>query len=94
MEGENKIKFFLFFLIFKYQFYFRFTLNNIDLNRNFPDYLGGKNPLPIRALETTAIMSWLQNIPFVLSANYHGGAFIINIPYDRYCKNKIFFFKF
>jgi hypothetical protein len=48
----------------------------------------------IRALETTAIMSWLQNIPFVLSANYHGGAFIINIPYDRYCKNKFLFFKF
>lgn len=61
-------------------------MNNIDLNRNFPDYLGARLPSSIRAVETRAIMSWLQSTPFVLSASYHGGAFIINIPYDRYCK--------
>jgi hypothetical protein len=82
MEGKHKK-----FDIFKHKFYFRYTLNNIDLNRNFPDYLGAKLPSSIRALETSAIMSWIHNIPFVLSANYHGGAFIISIPYDRYCKN-------
>jgi hypothetical protein len=65
---------------------FRFTLNNIDLNRNFPDYLGARVASSVRALETNAVMSWLRTIPFVLSANFHGGAFVINIPYDRYCK--------
>ncbi len=69
-------------------------MNNVDLNRNFPDYLGAEPLSPILALETRAIMSWLHSIPFVLSANYHGGAFIINIPYDRYCTKTKFFFKF
>jgi hypothetical protein len=80
MEGKNKF-------FFSYNlFYFRYTLNNIDLNRNFPDYFGAKLPSSTRALETSAVMSWLRSIPFILSANYHGGAFVINIPYDRYCK--------
>jgi hypothetical protein len=74
-------------------FLFRYTLSNIDLNRNFPDYLGAQLPSSTRAVETTAIMSWLHEIPFVLSANYHSGAFIVNIPYDRYCKIKKFYFK-
>src|SRR5437764_1671 len=84
MEGKNEN-----FNIFKYRFNLRYTLNNIDLNRNFPDYLDAKLPSSIRALETNAIISWIHHIPFVLSANYHSGAFIINIPYDRYCKKKI-----
>jgi len=62
----------------------RFTLNDIDLNRNFPDYLGASLPSQTRALETNAVISWIHSVPFVLSANYHSGAFIINIPYDRY----------
>jgi len=65
-------------------------LNNIDLNRNFPDYYGATLDSTIRATETSAVMSWLANVSFVLSANYHGGAFVVNTPFDRYCKNKIF----
>ena len=63
----------------------RLASNGIDLNRNFPDYLGAALPSSVRAPETSAIMTWIHTVPFVLSANYHGGAFIINVPFDRYC---------
>lgn len=63
----------------------RYTLNNIDLNRNFPDYLGTSLPTLNVAPETSAIISWIHTVPFVLSANYHSGAVVINVPYDRYC---------
>jgi carboxypeptidase D len=79
MEGKaNSLEIFL-------RNLFRFTLNNIDLNRNFPDYLGARLSSTVRASETNAIISWLRTVPFILSANFHGGAFVINIPYDRYC---------
>lgn len=78
----NKISKFLCVVIL---FYFRYTLNNIDLNRNFPDYYDASLASSTRAQETSAIMSWLTQVPFVLSANYHGGSFVINTPLDRYC---------
>lgn len=70
--------------------YFRYTADNIDLNRNFPDYYGAALDYRTRAQETSVVMSWIANTPFVLSANYHGGAFVINTPLDRYCKRKSF----
>ncbi|KAG5443032.1 Carboxypeptidase E [Clonorchis sinensis] len=32
--------------------------------------------------ETSMIMTWLSHINFVLSANLHGGALVVNFPYD------------
>ena len=58
----------------------RYNSNGVDLNRNFPDRFG-LNPVK-RAPETLAIMQWLEEYPFVLSANLHNGALVANYPYD------------
>ncbi|XP_050440945.1 carboxypeptidase D isoform X3 [Adelges cooleyi] len=59
----------------------RSNANGVDLNRNFPDvrhpeYIVAQEP------ETIAVINWLQTVPFVLSANLHGGALVANYPYD------------
>ncbi len=58
----------------------RYNGNGLDLNRNFPDpfYARTKALQP----ETKAIMDWMDRIPFLLSANLHGGALVANYPYD------------
>lgn len=59
----------------------RTNKKDVDLNRNFPDAFR-KNTHP-RQPETTAIINWLQRIPFVLSASLHAGALVANYPYDN-----------
>ena len=48
----------------------RYNANNYDLNRNFPDLF---QCMPDQFQpETLAVMRWLENNTFVLSANFHG----------------------
>jgi len=60
--------------------------SNVDLNRNFPDRFrrstGNIQP------ETQAIMDWLEQYPFVLSANLHNGALVANYPFDNSISGK------
>ncbi|VVC30035.1 Peptidase M14, carboxypeptidase A,Carboxypeptidase-like, regulatory domain [Cinara cedri] len=59
----------------------RGNANGVDLNRNFPD---NRHPLhlPKPEPETKAIIEWIKSLPFVLSANLHGGALVANYPFD------------
>ncbi|KAL9698071.1 hypothetical protein quinque_001512 [Culex quinquefasciatus] len=60
----------------------RANANNVDLNRNFPDQFGRNRYNKKQEPETLAVMNWSLSIPFVLSANLHGGALVANYPFD------------
>lgn len=56
----------------------------VDLNRDFPDFSTSDNvdTTSGRQLETQAVMNWQKTRKFVLSANFHGGAEVVNYPWD------------
>ncbi|XP_067866654.1 carboxypeptidase D-like [Heterodontus francisci] len=60
----------------------RYNANGVDLNRNFPDGLNETHN-PVIQSETQAVMNWLKDHPFVLSGSLHGGALVVNYPYDN-----------
>jgi hypothetical protein len=64
----------------------RSNANNIDLNRNFPDPRAGDVPGGEHQPETIALMSFLDTVLITLSANYHGGAEVVNFPWDTWVK--------
>jgi len=62
----------------------RYNQNGIDLNRNFPDpYTSPENSTAGREPETGNIMNWSAGRSFTLGANLHGGAVVVNYPYDN-----------
>lgn len=60
----------------------RENFNHVDLNRNFPDQYGVNADNRVQEPETKAVMDWSLSIPFVLSANLHGGSLVANYPFD------------
>lgn len=77
----------------------RANLQGIDLNRDFPDLdkvafksgdLGEHHLVSEESFtdhvfqpETRAVINWIMTMPFVLSANLHGGSLVVNYPYDE-----------
>jgi len=65
----------------------RYNANGADLNRNFPDPAEGDHP-DGRAWqpETIAMMNFFAAHNFVISANFHGGAEVVNYPWDTWVR--------
>lgn len=62
----------------------RANANRVDLNRNFPDWVRGhRNDRSGRQPETMAVMNFQAQRNFSLSANFHGGAVVVNYPWDN-----------
>ncbi len=61
----------------------RANANHIDLNRNFPEAVRNEPNSPEgRQPEVRALMSFQAQRNFSLSANFHGGAVVVNYPWD------------
>jgi len=62
----------------------RENANGVDLNRSFPDFTtdDNQNNPANREPEIQAMMNFQAQHHFVLSANFHGGAEVVNYPYD------------
>ena len=65
----------------------RYNANNVDMNRNYPDPQEGQHPdgnswQP----ETVAFMNFADQNSFTMGANFHGGAEVINYPWDTWSK--------
>ncbi len=57
--------------------------HGVNLNRNFPDRFNDPLDDPTgREPETQAAMNWVYGHRFVMGANYHTGARVVNIPWD------------
>ncbi len=63
----------------------RYNANMVDLNRNYPDPQAGQHPdgnswQP----ETQYFMNFADTMNFVMAGNFHGGAEVVNYPWDTW----------
>lgn len=60
----------------------RYNANNVDLNRNYPNpFVTAKDPIQ---QENQVMINYFNRHHFLLSANLHGGAEVMNYPWDTY----------
>ncbi len=63
----------------------RYNAHGVNLNRDFPDPITDPNDDPTgREPETRAMMLVGYDNRFVMGANYHGGAQVVNYPWDSF----------
>ena len=64
----------------------RYNGNGVDLNRHFPDFDDGAHPDGASYYQDEAqwMMDLAQQYLFTMGANYHGGAEVMNYPWDTY----------
>ncbi|MEJ5262991.1 MAG: M14 family zinc carboxypeptidase [Ignavibacterium sp.] len=65
----------------------RYNFNNYDLNRNFPDPVNGINPN--QQIEVTRFRTIQEANNFSLIANFHGGAEVVNYPWDTWANTGV-----
>ncbi len=59
----------------------RANANGVDLNRNYPN---PKRNIPNQQHETKMMMRLFDSLHFVSSMNFHGGAELLNYPFDTW----------
>ncbi|PLX14428.1 MAG: zinc carboxypeptidase [Marinilabiliales bacterium] len=65
----------------------RFNANGVDMNRNYPDPEDGPHPDGnAYQVATTLFMDFAEERDFVMAANFHGGAEVMNFPWDTWAK--------
>lgn len=62
----------------------RYNAYGVDMNRNYPDPVDGAHPdNEAYALETQWFMQFAEDYQFTMAAHYHGGAELMNYPWDN-----------
>jgi len=64
----------------------RYNANGYDPNRNFPDPEDGPYPGGTRQIETIHQMDFASANSIVISTNHHGGAEVLNYPWDTWSR--------
>lgn len=59
----------------------RYNINGYDLNRNYPSPV---STITNQQYETLRMMGFSDTLRFVMSANMHGGAEVVNFPWDSW----------
>lgn len=64
----------------------RYTSNGVDLNRHYPNFEVGAHPDGASSYEVECqmMLDLLDTVQFCLSANFHGGAELLNYPFDSW----------